>query len=46
MKLEIRLRAPRYPAWLLVTMAALCWVLGLEHRLDGDEKDDEEEKSS
>lgn len=33
-KLEIRLASPRFPSWLLVALAAMCWLVGLEHRLD------------
>lgn len=32
-KLEVRLRSPRFPSWVLVVLAGVCWVLGLEHRL-------------
>ena len=42
-KLEVRFYATRIPSWVLVVMAVVCWVVGLEHRLDHEEEDGDED---
>lgn len=45
MRLEIRLHGPRFAAWVLFAVAGICWLVGIDYRLEhGDEGHDKEPK--
>ena len=33
-RLEIKLTSERVPTWVLVALAAVCWVMSFEYRLE------------